>query len=551
MRKIFLLTIALIPASLLGAQAQTQTQTRRPATELQTEEQTRATTRAVSPAAQASPALVAQPPAAAVKAAVSQRNYEEAVRLSRAATDAAIQSGNRQAAADLQMDHARIIQQWVTEDSSQTARLNDAATAYRDVIQRGNPLQQTLARNYLGEVLLKQGKASEAVQAFQTMDLSTVDASKRHILQYNLGRALEVSGDDRAAYDKYSAIVLSQPAFTLAAERSFDILQKATPPRVAEVVRLSSALLKSGEIETASSRLKGFLKSWGGQPDAAAMLVPLVRYYTIQAYSPRAFGQVEGPFLAELQRTAPALARPVAEIRRVYEGPLTPVFSSGQARSSFPSWTDTADKRDAFAALLTAVGNQFNREKGPQEALARLSAAWMIEPSRTDGAVELAATLRANRNLRFGPNSQLFDQLIDGLFETKGQAYAGNDWPNILRLHVVLANIFEEDRNWGSSTNSRSAIFQWEHAIEAERRVRAADAAFSPSPGLHMHLASCYRAVGRSADALTEYVNAGEAFMRDGDKSGAMASLQGLRALNVQIAPGLRSRVTAIENFTN
>src|SRR5262245_15116325 len=156
MRKTLLLTIALIPASILGAQAQTQTQTRRPATELQTEEQTRATTRAVSPAAQtASPAVVA--PAAAVKAAVSQRNYEEAVRLSRAAEDAAIQNGNRQAAADLQMDHARIIQQWVTEDSSQTARLNDAATAYRDVIQRGNPVQQTLARNYLGEVLLKQG----------------------------------------------------------------------------------------------------------------------------------------------------------------------------------------------------------------------------------------------------------------------------------------------------------------------------------------------------------------------------------------------------------
>jgi hypothetical protein len=91
------------------------------------------------------------------------------------------------------------------------------------------------------------------------------------------------------------------------------------------------------------------------------------------------------------------------------------------------------------------------------------------------------------------------EKLIDGVFVSKGAAYAAGDWQNILRMHLLLATIYEEQGVWGSEGDPRSAIFQLSHALRAEQHLRELDPSHTPSPGLHRRLGDAYAALGRQA----------------------------------------------------
>jgi hypothetical protein len=76
------------------------------------------------------------------------------------------------------------------------------------------------------------------------------------------------------------------------------------------------------------------------------------------------------------------------------------------------------------------------------------------------------------------------------IFSAKGQAYyevSGEpaDWQDILRFHIVLGTIFENEGIWGPESEPRSAVFQWEHAALAEKKARQRDHSLPPSPGVH------------------------------------------------------------------
>lgn len=460
----------------------------------------------------------------------------------------ALSAQARQAAADAALKKGRDIEHIVEDDARQASRLTEARQAYEEAIQVGTPAQQVYARNHLGSLLVQTGKNSEAVQVFRQMDLTPIETSLRYIFEYNYGRALELSGETAGAYERYSSVVLKQPSFRPAVDRAFNILESSRQPRIDDAVRLSTPLLTSGQSQSALAHLKNLLKFWARDSDSQRLLTAIVRAYAAAELDPRTFETVEASFLSGIAETAAHLRSPISEIRLVYLGELKPVFTTSDARNLFPGWTGGAEQRAALSELLKVVGHYLDKNGFPAPALSRFATAWVLLPEKTDTAVEAAAVLRDHRDL-LDRNGDLFQRLISGLFAQKGVAYAAEDWPNILRLHVVLGTIFERDRKWGSINEPESAIFQWSRAIEAEQRVRAANPGLEPSPGLHLHLANCYRApqVNRLDLAVQEYLSAAEAFVQASNAVDATQALTDARSLGITLRPDQEQRLRSIE----
>jgi hypothetical protein len=66
------------------------------------------------------------------------------------------------------------------------------------------------------------------------------------------------------------------------------------------------------------------------------------------------------------------------------------------------------------------------------------------------------------------------NKFIDQLFIAKNREYRrslGQDWDRILKCHIILASIFEKQGRWGSLSDPRSAVFQWNYAQKALLKV--------------------------------------------------------------------------------
>src|SRR5260221_11651672 len=126
-----------------------------------------------SPGTSNVPASTAQVPGANVSLAsraeargdlVSARKlYEKAIQL-------AEQNKDTRALSQAFLDYARVSELGAAEDSGGKFNLDDARAAYEKVIKIGTPTQVLHAENNLGVLLLKQGKADEALHFYKAMN---------------------------------------------------------------------------------------------------------------------------------------------------------------------------------------------------------------------------------------------------------------------------------------------------------------------------------------------------------------------------------------------
>ena len=94
-------------------------------------------------------------------------------------------------------------------------------------------------------------------------------------------------------------------------------------------------------------------------------------------------------------------------------------------------------------------------------------------------------------------------------------------------FHAILGSIFEKRQQWGDSYNPSSAVFQWEHALQAYHRLQTSEPAnYTRVPGLHERLATAYQAVGRSKDAYAQWITAAEGFSGLQQYQGAQKAIQ-------------------------
>lgn len=417
-----------------------------------------------------------------------------------------------------------------------------ARARYEEVIRVGDPAQKLAARNSLGVLLLRQGDKATALATLKQIDLATVPANKAFVFRSNLGRAYEENGHHDLALAAYQAALEAQPGFAPAMEGAFRVLVAKTPPAVGSAVTLLDVLEKKGQSRAAAQQARQLVVAW---PAAAAseILPPLARLYAAARVTPTEFEAREWP---ELAKVSDAALRPaVGQLRGAFQPSLPLSTNVYGAPDGFSAWARPQPRALAMAALLRFLGDLDDNAERARPALARYWAAWLLTRD-PEHAVAVVSVLEAHPELQNG-QTHVLDRLIDGLFEAKGQAYSREDWPSILRLHVVLAGIFEKRGAWGNPGDPRSAMFQWEHAARAAERVRVLNPDLGRAPGIHLSLARCYRRAGPPASAWREYVEAAERFLADGRPDEARKAVEEGSSLGLSLTSADKDRLEKVK----
>lgn len=476
------------------------------------------------------------------KTAESKGDRAEALKAYEALRNAAPEeeAGTSPARAAATLQAGRNLEALAVGDAA-AAHLAQARARYEEVIRVGDPAQKLAARNALGVLLLRQGDKATALAMLKQIDLATIPARKAFVFRSNLGRAYEENGHHDAALAAYQAALEAEPAFAPAMDGAFRVLLARTPPAVGSAVTLLDLLEKKGQARAAAQRARQLVVAW---PAAAAseILPPLAHLYAAARVTPAEFDAREWPELATV--TDAALRPALGQLRSAFQPDMplsTHVFGPPDGLSA---WVSPEPRARAMAALLRFLGDLHdNAERAPQ-ALSRYWAAWLLTRD-LEHALAVVSVLEAHPELQNGQTRAL-DHLVDGLFEAKGQAYAREDWPSILRLHVVLAGIFEKRGAW-SNSGPRSAMFQWEHAARAAERVRVMNPDLGRAPGIHLSLARCYRRAGPPASAWREYVEAAERFLADGRPDQAREAVEEGSSLGLSLTPADKDRLEKVK----
>jgi len=230
---------------------------------------------------------------------------------------------------------------------------------------------------------------------------------------------------------------------------------------------------------------------------------------------PTEFEEREWQLLKSVADRSVYLRHAVEDIRDAFGSGTLPITFQ---LDTFRSWREGTEDASVFAHLLKNIGDYYLRKESPDKALARYAAAWSMD-SRPEFALYVASVLRKYRSL--DPERRLVNELSDRLFTTKGAANRAGDWASILRLHVILGTIYEQDRMWGPPDNPRSAYWQWSRASLAEQQVHDKDPNETPIPGIHQHLAMASQRLEKPEKAFDEYLTAAEGFMQISDPGSA------------------------------
>ncbi len=433
---------------------------------------------------------------------------------------------------------ARAIETWASVDKAQAARYPEAIQAYRAAAQVGTPAQRALAQNNLGVLLLRVGNTREAVAELEKVDAAAASPSERAAYAFNRGRALEAANEPGRALEQYQTALAFAPGLQLAAERAYLLL--ASSAAWDRMTTLASSLVARGQAETAARLIRGSLQ--GSPPaGAVALLVPLVQAYALIPVSPARFAAEEWPLLGPLQTQPAPWPAAVEEMRAACSRPLRVLDEPRQASETFRYWAGDRARAVALSRLLKRIGDLRARGDDRRQALACYQHAWGIDPENTEAVLYMATLLR-DRGELLDPEGKLLRSLVRNLFMEKGEAYARNDLPNVLRLHTVLGTIFEQQQRWGTPDRPDSALFQWTRAVRTAEQLRARDKGYPPTPGVDVHLATALAAVHEEERAGQSLLRAAEGFVLLRDREGARNALRRLDAIPASARSSDRAR---------
>jgi tetratricopeptide (TPR) repeat protein len=458
----------------------------------------------------------------------------------------AAQKGDRQGEASALISKAKVLETLSPAGPAAAASpagstYPQAIEAYRKASEVGNDTQRALAQNNMGTLYLRSGNVAEAVRTLGSIDFSKLDQAQRSIYLFNYGRALEQNHDYASAYKQYTTVLASNPQFAPAVNGAFRSLLAFPAPQVSTTSSLAIQLLEKGVTAGIGNNLHACMRQWAQNPDAPSGLVPpLLQYFVATGLDWAGFQQTELPFWERLAASSEAWRAPLAELQSAYAASLKVPDQPYRARELFPFHAGNRDRAAAFSRLLKMTGDQRSRTGDDMQALARYYLAWGLDRDNAEALVYLAAILHDDPKL--DPNRALLNRLIDQVFTAKGEAYANKDYLNVLRLHTLLGTIFENDNQLGPPYSPRSAVFQWEHALQAADILRKQNPDFPPYPALYLHLASVYQRMGRTRDAGPYFLSSAEGFVRLQDFEQAKKTMQQFDSLPLDAALSQRAR---------
>ena len=355
-----------------------------------------------------------------------------------------------------------------------------AALLYKKVIPVLSGEPKVKAANNLGSLLLRRNRPKEALDALLAAQPETVHLKgppKARYL-YNLGRALEENGKAGEGLRYYQDASMEDPSFDPAARAALRLLgavriQDRMVPRTARWV---SVLVENGETGVPEKALCILLREAPGlSPRSANLLLgTLVRYLALASIHPDAFQAQWLPRLERLAKTRPGTRAAVSYLRFLYLENTQPDFNFHRARYRARALSGVIPGPDPFriiSTLCTVIGGYYLDRKDVNRALSAYASAWTADTTNTTAAYA-SARLLLDFPKQIPRSGDILDEFIVFLFMQKGRAYLGEDWPNILRFHLVLASIYTGKGQWGSPGDPHGAVFQLEHAIKAHARVK-------------------------------------------------------------------------------
>jgi hypothetical protein len=431
------------------------------------------------------------------------------------------------------------------------------AKAYTDIITKaqteGAKQIELTARNNLGAQLLADQKYAEALDVFKSMrqDVQWAKASQQPLYHYNIARAFELAGSPKEAYGEYEIAMTQSPGFRLASDGAFRLLLNGPKPDIKTAVKLARVLLASRETDAAAAAIRKALAAWGGEADAAELMGTLVDCWIAASVGPPEFEKSELPTLRELEKQHESLAKLISEIDLAYRGELKLALDERAGRP-FSSWSELRAHRSSFSRLLGLIGDFYNNAGNPGQALMRYFSAWRVDESNSDSLLYCAAVLRKNAK-ELDPAGELRNQLIDVIFSGKGGEYqipvkSVANWKNILRLHVVLGTIFDQEGKTGDEDEPRSSVFQWSHALAIIDRLGAEASGVPAKAEIQTRLGGAYEKAGRADDAWKAYSDAADLFLRNGDAAKASQTIGKLTAWRAERRPDQQQRLEQLQS---
>jgi tetratricopeptide (TPR) repeat protein len=429
------------------------------------------------------------------------------------------------ARAQIQIDYADSLSR-AAQGRAAEARLREQAGAlYEAALPAASGALRVRAANNYGALLVREGKPETAVKVLEGIQgepsLAADKASHARYL-YNLGRAYELAGRSDEARLRYQESALADPTLAAAARAVSRVTaaQAPTPERLSAGASWAETLVERDDLALALDALESAFArpAWRAHDAFPHFMRALMTYLAAAQLPVDTFEQTWESRLRTLPETASGALAIGRETVAIYRADLPVSFDPSVARrllnnslTKLPRGTGTPPTPALLSRLLKAIGDAYADAGDLPKSLQRyaLGTAVDLHGPNIDASL-YAANLLLWNGKELDQSDRHLNELVNRLFDAKGMAYRGENWEDILRFHTVLGSVFLERQVWGSETDPRSAIFQFEHALRADERIRTRTAGAAPVDSLRIRLAKSYGGAERYEDAVRTYIDAGE-----------------------------------------
>ncbi|AKF86075.1 hypothetical protein MFUL124B02_21205 [Myxococcus fulvus 124B02] len=408
-----------------------------------------------------------------------------------------------------------------------TARLRAEATPtdrrqvtadLRRAAELATPEIQRSALNDLGVFLLESGRPEEALAVMQELELRaqlvpTLRAQERAVYAFNLGRALQASGDSQAAFWKYHFAAQTLPTFEKPINGALAVLTEQRPPRIAQAQVLLGGLTAVTP-RAVRAGVKKLVIAWKDAPETADLLPILARAIVRQGVTVEDFLTEDWPALSQGGSEGGHYRAMLQEMRVALRGELAfEEFEAFQNHApAFNAWPVTGMGGTAFRDLLFYAAQAAEKSGRRDAAIMLYANAWARNWNDLDPPARLAELLQTHTGPDT-PYSSWLRGVIERLFQMKWGAHMDGAVETKLRLHVALGMIFARDPN-SALVGTRSFIYQYEQALALEQRLRELDPQRPQPTGLQMLLADAYVARKMPEGACSHYLDAGKVLLQ-------------------------------------
>lgn len=464
---------------------------------------------------------------------------------------------------------------------NQKQLLEETLQEYARLPAGAAPEQKTQAAINQAAIYMKLNdpkKAASILLDEEKYDWKAIDPSQVFLLNYNRGQALAKDQNTAKALQYYGASLQENPRFKLAAQQVCDValedreldaaaldkqveLLLATK-HYAEVARLGWGVFeREGKTRTPQSLhgLSILLTGWSRSYESAEQFRKdeegKFKELSSEALGPR--------FSRDLQRIAWGVLQVEPRALEQGEHPQLP----GVTELLRAAGSERKRLQRAVAEFIFAVGDDLatkaavtseKAESGEfaKGALARHIVVIGLAQDHSDAARSLVWALlqcEATGALDGGADSR--DQLVREFLQLKqGLYYKTNktvvDWQNLLKIHLLLARVFQAQERWNAPGMYQSATYFWKEAERDERELRKAmkDNPWPWNPEIPENLAICYsHATDKTREVAQAWLEASRRYVEINDLVGATRGLKAVEAMREKLSDEQRRELGALE----